>query len=87
MPALRESLLLAMGIESFQRMPQTMARLRLLRSSSRLNTAASDRRPAEFLIDSSGKIHGVILTDDFVLRAWLQEALAAFDAINAPSRR
>jgi peroxiredoxin len=43
-------------------------------------------RPAEFLIDSSGKIRWVNLTDDFVVRARPQEALAAFDAMNGSSR-
>jgi peroxiredoxin len=42
-------------------------------------------RPAEFLIDSSGKVRWVNLTDDFVVRAQPQEALAAFDAINGSS--
>jgi peroxiredoxin len=39
-------------------------------------------RPAEFLVDPSGKVRWVNLTDDFVVRARPQEALAAFDAIN-----
>lgn len=43
-------------------------------------------RPAEFLIDSSGKIRWVNLTDDFVVRARPQEALAAFDAMNGSPR-
>jgi peroxiredoxin len=43
-------------------------------------------RPAEFLIDSSGKVRWVNLTDDFVVRARPQEALAAFDAINGSPR-
>jgi glutaredoxin-dependent peroxiredoxin len=38
-------------------------------------------RPAEFLIDSSGKIRWANLTGDIVVRARPQEALAAFDAI------
>ena len=42
-------------------------------------------RPAEFLIDSSGKVRWVNLTDDFVVRARPQQALAAFDAINRSS--
>jgi peroxiredoxin len=37
-------------------------------------------RPAEFLIDSTGRIRWVDLTDDFIVRARPQEALAAFDA-------
>ncbi len=41
-------------------------------------------RPAEFLIDSSGKIRWVNLTGDFKVRAHPQEALAAFDAMNQP---
>jgi peroxiredoxin len=47
---------------------------------------ADTSRPAEFLIDSSGKIRWVSLTDDFVVRARPQEALAAFDAMNGSSR-
>ena len=43
-------------------------------------------RPAEFLIDSSGKVRWVNLTEDFVVRARPEEALAAFDAINKSSR-
>ena len=43
-------------------------------------------RPAEFLIDSSGKIRWVNLTDDFVVRARPREALAAFDAMSGSSR-
>ena len=38
-------------------------------------------RPAEFLIDPTGKIRWVNLTEDFVVRARPQEALAAFDAM------
>jgi peroxiredoxin len=40
-------------------------------------------RPAEFLVDPSGKIRWANLTDDFGVRARPQEALAAFDAMNA----
>ena len=43
-------------------------------------------RPAEFLIDSSGKVRWVNLTEDFVVRARPQEALAAYDAMNKSSR-
>ena len=43
-------------------------------------------RPAEFLIDSSGKIRWVNLTDDFVVRARPREALAAFDAMSGSPR-
>ena len=42
-------------------------------------------RPAEFLIDSSGKVRWVNLTEDFVVRARPEEALAAFDAMNKAS--
>jgi peroxiredoxin len=42
-------------------------------------------RPAEFLIDSSGKVRWVNLTEDFVVRARPEEALAAFDAMNKSS--
>jgi peroxiredoxin len=37
-------------------------------------------RPAEYLIDATGKVRWVNLTDDFVVRARPEEALAAFDA-------
>ena len=43
-------------------------------------------RPAEFLIDPSGKVRWVNLTEDFVVRARPEEALAAFDAMNKSSR-
>ena len=42
-------------------------------------------RPAEFLIDSSGKVRWVNLTEDFVVRARPEEALAAFDKMNKSS--
>jgi peroxiredoxin len=42
-------------------------------------------RPAAFLIDSSGKVRWVNLTDDLVVRARPQEALAAWDAMNKSS--
>jgi len=42
-------------------------------------------RPAEFLIDSSGKVRWVNLTEDFVVRARPEQALAAFDAMNKSS--
>jgi len=42
-------------------------------------------RPAEFLIDSSGKVRWVNLTEDFVVRARPEQALAAFDARNKSS--
>jgi peroxiredoxin len=38
-------------------------------------------RPAEFLIDASGKVRWVNLTEDFRVRARPQQALAAFDAM------
>jgi peroxiredoxin len=44
-------------------------------------------RPAEFLIDSSGKVRWVNLTEDFVVRARPDEALAAIDAMHNSSRR
>jgi peroxiredoxin len=43
-------------------------------------------RPAEFLIDPSGKVRWVNLTEDFVVRARPEDALAAFDAMNKSSR-
>jgi peroxiredoxin len=42
-------------------------------------------RPAEFLIDSSRKVRWVNLTEDFVVRARPEEALAAFDSMNKSS--
>jgi len=42
-------------------------------------------RPAEFLIDSTGKVRWVNLTEDFIVRARPQEALAAFDAMKNSS--
>ena len=39
-------------------------------------------RPAEFLIDASGKVRWVNLTDDIVVRARPEEVLAVFDAMN-----
>jgi len=41
-------------------------------------------RPAEFLIDSSGKIRWVNLTDDIVVRARPEQVLAVFDAMYHP---
>jgi peroxiredoxin len=43
-------------------------------------------RPAEFLIDASGKVRWVNLTEDFRVRARPQQVLAAFDAMNGNSR-
>jgi peroxiredoxin len=43
-------------------------------------------RPAEFLIDESGKIRWVNLTDDIVVRARPQQVLKVFDAMNAAPR-
>ena len=42
-------------------------------------------RPAEFLIDPSGKVRWVNLTEDFVVRARPEQALASFDAMNKSS--
>jgi peroxiredoxin len=42
-------------------------------------------RPAEFLMDSNGRVRWVNLTDDYRVRARPQQVLQAFDAIN-PSR-
>ena len=39
-------------------------------------------RPAEFLIDPAGKVRWVNLTEDFVVRARPEAALAAIDAMN-----
>ena len=43
-------------------------------------------RPAEFLIDASGKVRWVNLTEDFRVRARPQQVLAAFDAMNGAVR-
>ena len=43
-------------------------------------------RPAEFLIDPSGKVRWANLTEDFIVRARPEEALAAFDAMNKSFR-
>jgi len=43
-------------------------------------------RPAEFLIDASGKVRWVNLTEDLVVRARPQQVLAAFDAMNSTGR-
>jgi peroxiredoxin len=40
-------------------------------------------RPAEFLIDSSGKIRWVNLTEDFRVRARPQQVLTAFNSMNS----
>jgi peroxiredoxin len=42
-------------------------------------------RPAEFLIDPSGKVRWVNLTEDFVVRARPAQALAAADAMTKSS--
>jgi len=46
-------------------------------------------RPAEFLIDSSGKVRWVNLTDDIRVRLRPQQVLSAFDGMNfnGPSRQ
>jgi peroxiredoxin len=43
-------------------------------------------RPAEFLIEPSGKVRWANLTEDFVVRARPEEALSAVDAMNKSSR-
>ena len=43
-------------------------------------------RPAEFLIDSTGKVRWVNLTEDFRVRARPQQVLHAFDTVTASSR-
>ena len=40
-------------------------------------------RPAEFLIDSSGKVRWVNLTEDLRVRARPEQVLRAFDSANA----
>lgn len=43
-------------------------------------------RPAEFLVDSSGTIRWMNLTDDIVVRARPRQALHAVDQMKAPAR-
>ena len=43
-------------------------------------------RPAEFLIDASGKVRWVNLTDDFRVRTRPQQVLQAFDGMNSAER-
>jgi peroxiredoxin len=43
-------------------------------------------RPAEFLIDSSGKVRWVNLTEDFRVRARPHQILQAFDGMNSAER-
>lgn len=40
-------------------------------------------RPAEFLIDSSGKVRWVNLTEDYRVRARPQQVLTAFDSMSS----
>jgi peroxiredoxin len=42
-------------------------------------------RPAEFLVDSNGRIRWVNLTEDYRVRARPEQALRAFDAIHPSS--
>lgn len=41
-------------------------------------------RPAEFLLDSSGTVRWVSLTEDYLVRARPEHVLQAFDATNLP---
>ena len=43
-------------------------------------------RPAEFLIDASGKVRWVNLTEDLIVRARPQQVMAAFDGMNSSGR-
>ena len=43
-------------------------------------------RPAEFLIDATGKVRWVNLTEDYRVRARPQQALQAFDAASLPTQ-
>lgn len=40
-------------------------------------------RPAEFLLDATGTVRWVNLTESTVVRAWPDEVLAAFDTLHA----
>jgi peroxiredoxin len=64
---------------------EVIRRWDLLHSHGRRD-GADISRPAEFLIDPSGTVRWVNLTDDFVVRARPQAALAAFDAMNGSLR-
>lgn len=44
-------------------------------------------RPAEFLIDASGKVRWVNLTEDFRVRARPEQVLQAFDSASMSSQR
>jgi len=44
-------------------------------------------RPAEFLIDSTGTIHWVNLTESVTVRAWPAEVLKAFEELNGKVAR
>ena len=39
-------------------------------------------RPAEFILDTSGKVRWVKLTDDFLIRARPEDVLGALDSLN-----
>lgn len=39
-------------------------------------------RPAEFILDSSGRVRWVKLTDDFLIRARPEEVLQALDSLH-----
>jgi len=43
-------------------------------------------RPAEFLVDASGKVRWVNLTEDFRVRTRPQQVLQAFDGMNSAGR-
>lgn len=43
-------------------------------------------RPGEFLIDPSGTVHWVDLTEDYKVRARPEAVLAAYDRLNARTR-
>jgi peroxiredoxin len=43
-------------------------------------------RPAEFLVDASGRVRWVNLTEDFRVRARPQQVLQAFDGMNSAGR-
>ncbi len=43
-------------------------------------------RPAEFLIDASGKVRWLNLTEDFRVRTRPQQVLQAFDGMNSAGR-
>ncbi len=47
-------------------------------------SGADIARPAEFLLDSTGTVRWVSLTDDYLIRSRPEQVLQAFDALHLP---